>query len=104
MNAIKKAKKNITNEDLADKMDVLIDAYGYLDTKIERLDLKLSTKIEALEYKIEKEIQLLAEATAKGFEAVDKRFDKVESRLDVVEDRLGIIDGRLTIMGIIYPV
>jgi flagellin-like hook-associated protein FlgL len=60
------AKKEVTNEDLAQKIDNLLAT-----------------------------VDILVVSTAKGFEGVDRRFDQVENRLDKVESRLSGVDNRL---------
>ena len=44
---------------------------------------------------LEKQIEVLAQATAKGFEEVDHKFEKIDGKFKKIDERFDVVDQKL---------
>ncbi len=91
MNTRRDIKKQVTNEDLAKTMEVIVGNNHQLNEKIDSINYNLSQKID----RVSADIDTLAIATKKGFDEVGRRFEQVDRRFEKVDKHLEKIDGRL---------
>ncbi|MEO5646246.1 MAG: hypothetical protein ABIO57_04080 [Candidatus Paceibacterota bacterium] len=72
-------KKEITNEDLTEKLEIFAN----------RIETTLIQKIET-------SINDIAEMTARGFDSMGQKLDSLENKVDRVENRLDSVENTLT--------